>query len=304
MLSTVTEQTAASTRAQFAAIRSAGDGQRGEIENIVRCKDGTLKNALWTVRWSELDTTFFCVVHDISRLRATQAFRRQFLGMVGHYLRSPLTSIAVSLTGLLSDRKGAVPKEAHSVLADMNMRTTKVVDLIGEFLNILELLPAGKEQFNEECVSVYDLCKAAMVRAESIAKAAQVELSTPTGDAAVLGDGEKLTQCIFGILTTLVGLATPKSSIKLQLIRSQGDIEVRVDSPSLYLQPAEQEQVFNRLGLIEAASGAKTSGLSLMLAREIIEAQGGRFGSSSTSRDGTCLWIALPEFNDGEEDLP
>ncbi len=140
VLSTVTEQTAASTRAQFAAISSAGDGQRGEIENIVRCKDGTLKNALWTVRWSELDATFFCVVHDISRLRATQDFRRQFLGMVGHDLRSPLSSIAVSLTGLLSEKKGAIPKEAQSVLADMNIRTTKVVDLIGEFLDLERLL--------------------------------------------------------------------------------------------------------------------------------------------------------------------
>jgi PAS domain S-box-containing protein len=303
VLSTVTEQTAASTRAQFAAISSAGDGQRGEIENIVRCKDGTLKNALWTVRWSELDATFFCVVHDISRLRATQDFRRQFLGMVGHDLRSPLSSIAVSLTGLLSEKKGAIPKEAQSVLADMNIRTTKVVDLIGEFLD-LERLLARKVQFNEECVSVYDLCKEAMARAEPIAKAAQIELVRPIGDAAVLGDSEKLTQCIFGLLTTLIGLATQKSSINLQLARSLKDIEVRATSPSLYLQPAEQEQVFNRLGLIEAASGAKTSGLSLMLAREIIEAQGGRFGSSSTSSDGTCLWIALPEFNDGEEDLP
>ncbi len=144
-----------------------------------------------------------------------------------------------------------------------------------------------------------------MARAEPIAKAAQVELVRPIGDAAVLGDSEKLTQCIFG--TTHYTHWSCNSKIFHQPAAgkiAQEDIEVRATSPSLYLQPAEQEQVFNRLGLIEAASGAKTSGLSLMLAREIIEAQGGRFGSSSTSSDGTCLWIALPEFNDGEEDLP
>ena len=303
LLSTVTEQTAPSTRAQFAAIKWAGDGQRGQVENVVRCKDGTFKNALWTVRWSESDATFFCVVHDISRLRATQAFRRQFLGMVGHDLRSPLSSIAVSLAGLLSERKGALPEEAQTVLKDMNLRATKVVDLIGEFLD-LERLLAGKEQLNEECVSIYDLCKAAMLRAEAVAKAARVDLVRPSGDAAVLGDSEKLTQCIFAILTTLVGLATPNSSINVHLIRSQGDIEIRATCPDLYLQPAEQEQVFNRLGLIEAASGARTSGVSLMLAKEIIEAHAGKFGCSCTNQDGTSLWFALPEFNDGEEDLP
>ncbi|MGH9553092.1 MAG: PAS domain S-box protein, partial [Terriglobales bacterium] len=83
----------------------------GTLENIVKCSDGSEKNSLWTVRWSAQDRVYYCVIHDVTELRAIENLKKQFLSMVSHDLRAPLMSTGLSLELMLTGKRGALTQQ-------------------------------------------------------------------------------------------------------------------------------------------------------------------------------------------------
>src|SRR5262249_6033453 len=56
-------------------------------------KDGSIISTLWSVTWSEADDSFICVAHDITERKQMERLKEEFVSMVSHDLRTPLTSV-------------------------------------------------------------------------------------------------------------------------------------------------------------------------------------------------------------------
>ncbi|MGH9553878.1 MAG: PAS domain S-box protein, partial [Terriglobales bacterium] len=86
------------------------------FENMVRRKDGTTVGARWSVLWSDKDQALFCVVHDVTERQKLERLRDEFVAMVTHDLRTPLTSVQVFHEMLEAGVLGSLNQEGERSL--------------------------------------------------------------------------------------------------------------------------------------------------------------------------------------------
>src|SRR5262249_17030594 len=116
---------------------SSNDFQGAEL--TLNRAGGTTIDTRWSCLWSDQEGSLFCVAHDVTREKELARMKQDFLNMISHDLRSPLTSVIGGLTLLTAGARGAVPEpmkeEAQAAIASAR----KLVDFIGDLLDFQKL---------------------------------------------------------------------------------------------------------------------------------------------------------------------
>ncbi|HEY9712323.1 MAG TPA: PAS domain S-box protein, partial [Chroococcales cyanobacterium] len=106
------------------------------IENRVRRRDGSLIDVNWSLRWSQKERSIFCVAHDITERRELERLKQEFVAMVSHDLRTPLTSIRGSLTLIGEGVFGETSPEAKQRIEIAQKNVNRLINLINDLLDI------------------------------------------------------------------------------------------------------------------------------------------------------------------------
>lgn len=267
----------------------------GEVENVVRSQDGTWKNCRWIVRWSPADSNFFCVVHDVTELRAVQKLKQNFLAIVSHDLRTPLSSVGVSLEILRSGKRGPLPQSVSSSVERAHVSSRRLAELVNELLE-LEKLEAGKLLLETTDVSAADICEEAISSLSTMAKMADVQLEGPQNDIILVADGKRLVQVMINLLSNAIKFSPKHSCITITL-GTEGTyavFQVIDQGPGV---PADQRSIiFERFCQASTVSNVamKSTGLGLAIVKAIVEAHGGLVGLDSELGKGSIFWFKLP----------
>lgn len=298
LLSILDPSTVETTRSSFQKIAESESGD-GEIENIVRCKDGGLKHFVWAVNWSATERVFFCVAHDVTELREIEKMKQSFLAMVSHDLRAPLTSVSLSLDMLLSGKKGALNSDTNHLLETTRSSMGRLLDLVNELLE-LEKLEAGKLAMNKSDASAADMCREAVQSLHALAAGAGIRVDGPHGDAAVIADDKRIVQVLINLITNAIKFSPRNSTIKLSVEEHDGVVEFRVADQGPGIPADQKSLIFEKFRQSRAHSNVaiKSSGLGLAIVRAIVEAHGGTLGVDSEVGKGSTFWFKLPAVED------
>lgn len=268
----------------------------GEVENIMRCRDGTWRNCRWSVRWLPADGNFFCVVHDVTALRAVQKLKQNFLAIVSHDLRTPLTSVGISLEILSSGKRGPLPQSVSTLIERTHRSSIRLTELVNELLE-LEKLEAGKMLLEASNVSTADICEEATANLSTMAKLADVKVEGPQDDVVLVADGKRLTQVMMNLLSNAIKFS-PRSSRVTITVKPEGNFvvfRVRDEGPGV---PADQRSlIFERFCQSRTLSNVpmKSTGLGLAIVKAIVEAHGGTVGLDCERDKGSTFWFRLPQ---------
>jgi len=305
LVSILEDGTADETRTKFQLI-AEGSGE-GEIENVVRMKDGRLRNMLWTVKWLATDETFYCVAHDVTEIRAVQKLKQDFLSIAGHDLRSPLASVSILVARLLDSPTGTVPEPVQRELAKTQGTMARLMELVNELLE-LEKLESGKLDLSLDCISASDVCKMAADTLEGMASKNRITIEKPKGDFAVIADERRLVQIVTNLLSNAIKFSPVGGLIAIELrrVETKGKpfIEIRVSDRGPGIPAEDLALIFEKFRQSRTSTTATTvkgTGLGLAIVKALAEAHGGTVGVESEEGQGSTFWIRVPEFEGDEE---
>lgn len=294
LLALLEESTIEQTNRAFQAI---ADGQNeGELENTVRRQDGTLKNCRWIVRWSSTDGRFFCVVHDVTALRAVQKLKQNFLAIVSHDLRTPLTSVGISLEILRSGKRGPLPQSVSTLVDRAHRSSSRLADLVNELLE-LEKLEAGKLLLETTNVSAGDICEEAKSGLATMAKMADVQLEGPgEEDVILVADGARIEQVMINLLSNAIKFSPRHSCVTITLTIEGDHAVFRVTDEGPGVPPDQRSIIFERFCQSPTVPNLaiKSTGLGLAIVKAIVEAHDGVVGFDSELGQGSTFWFKLP----------
>jgi len=281
----------------------SGGTTSGEIENVIRCNDGTFKTFSWTVNWSPTQKTFFCVAHDITERRAVERLKQQFLSMVSHDLRAPVTATSLSINLLISGKRGELSEGVTKILERTETSIVRLTELVNDLLE-LDKLEAGKLQLNRTTVSAYEVCTAAKDALEAMASSAYVKVQNPSGDAAIYGDELRLVQAVTNLLSNAIKFSPKDGTVFLSIAKANGFIELRITDQGPGIEREDAALIFEKFRQSRTAkqTSVKSTGLGLAIVKAIADAHGGEVGVDSEPGKGSTFWIRVPE--DREDDSP
>lgn len=277
----------------------------GEMEYSMRCADGTICRTQWKVQWSSDKKQFFCVVHDITELRALEALKQQFISIVSHDLRTPLTSIQISVDTLLSGKRGEIGSGPRRLMETCKRGLGRLIELVNELLE-LQKLESGTMNLQVDSVSAADVCRMATESLQSLAQEAGVELIGPIGDAPLIADEKRLGQAVINLVANAIKFSPPQAKITVNVTASGGTVEIAVSDNGPGVPHDERDLIFEKFHQTanRATIAIKGTGLGLAIVKAIVEAHGGTVGVRDSVPQGSTFWMRMPGLDGGGEDDP
>jgi two-component system CheB/CheR fusion protein len=241
-------------------------------------------------------------IQDITDRQATTASLRErnrrkdeFLVMLAHELRNPLTPITHAIH--LLQQKGADP--ASTTLHEMIARqTSRLVHLVDELLDVARI-GRGIIELTHERIDLRALVQRSMqanrVRFEQ--RQHTLSLSLPERAVYVDGDPVRLEQVMANLLDNAAKYTDPNGRITVSLQRDGDDAVIRVRDSGIGIAPEMLDEIFELFAQVDhslARSGGGL-GLGLTVVRRVLDLHGGRIAAHSDGLGtGSEFVVRLP----------
>ncbi|HLL66309.1 MAG TPA: ATP-binding protein [Micromonosporaceae bacterium] len=216
-----------------------------------------------------------------------------FLLLVGHEMRTPLTSIA-SYTELLLDQAHALPDPDRELVEVIGRNTAALRAIIDDLLDLAGL-ESGHLSITTEDVDLVPLISEATT---GLPAADGVTVQTELPERVVVhGDPGRLRQVLDNLLSNAVKYSPDGGRVSVYLGRDGDAAELRVTDAGIGIPPEERHHLFQRF---YRASNARTSGitgtgLGLTIVRTLVEAHAGTIAlTDPADHAGTTITIRLP----------
>ena len=239
------------------------------------------------VRWFGSNT-------NIDARRRTDEFRDRFLGILGHDLRNPLSTILT--TARVMAKRGDTPP---GVLKRMNRIVTSGVRMqrmIEQLLDLTRARLAGgiPVELSQDAVSLAPIASRIASEIRVSTPSARIDLTVEVNCAARI-DVDRFEQVLSNLVSNAVthGDIGRPISVVLAADRDWSRVEVHNFGPPI--DPSFMPQVFNSFARGDKPYGRSAGlGLGLYISERIIHAHGGRLTVASTADEGTRFTVSLP----------
>ncbi len=247
----------------------------------IRGEDGTVESMVVTIQ-------------DLSPLEELERQRTEFLSMVSHELRAPLTSIKGSTATLLSETRDLDPAELREFYRIIDQEAEHMQDLISD------LLDAGRIDSGTLSVTPQPAEVVAMVdRARSTFLSGgsrhSVLIDLPPDLPPVMADPRRIVQVLNNLLANAARYAPESSPILIEAVRDDVHVAVSVTDHGRGIAAERLPHVFRRHAGDDGGAGGARYGLGLSICKGLVEAHGGRIRAESGGPgQGTRITFTVP----------
>ncbi|HEX2120833.1 MAG TPA: ATP-binding protein [Thermoanaerobaculia bacterium] len=227
-------------------------------------------------------------------LRQANREKDEFIAVVAHELRTPMTSI-LGWVRLL--QLGDLDEETHAAALEALERSTKAQAKIIEDLLDESRIASGKLRLDLRPLSLAPIVQAAVEMIRPAAEAKGILLVTDIGDEPLetIGDPNRLQQVVANVLSNAIKFSAEGSPVDVRLSRAEAAAEIEVRDRGRGIAPDLLPHIFEHFR--QGGSGGQQGGLGLGLAiaRHLIELQGGTIAAASEGEGkGATFTLRLP----------
>lgn len=234
------------------------------------------------------------VFQDITRLREAEQLKDDFLSLLSHEFRTPLTAINGGAR-LLADAGDALDSETRTeLLNDIVTESKKLDQMMANMLSMAAIM-AGRLTPLDEPVLIEPIAKRVSTEVAAIAPNHRFVIQIPQGLPAAEGDPELLSQVMRNLYENAVKYS-PQGGTVLTTAETDGPwVCVQVHDNGVGIASQSVPDLFQRFRRAGAHPTIRGMGLGLYLSRMLVEAQGGTISASSAGPGkGATFTIALP----------
>ena len=220
-------------------------------------------------------------MQDLAPLRALERQRAEFLGMVSHELRAPLTSIKGSTATVLGGSRVIGTAEVRQFFRIIDRQADRMDALIGDLLDAGRI-EAGTLSVTPEPTEVAMLVEQARNTFITGGGRHPVLIDIAEDLPQVLADRERIVQVLNNLLTNAARAAPESSPIRIGAEAEGVYVAVWVADEGRGMEPARLARLFARRSATAADGGrAPGGGLGLSICKGLVEAHGGRIRAES-----------------------
>ena len=284
---------------------STGETVRAE-EIVMQVPDGrsvtTIINAT-PIRSEEGELESVVVtLQDMTALEELERLRAEFLGMVSHELRGPLTSIkgsAATVLGSSTDMDPAVVRQFFRIIEE---QADHMHDLVADLLDVARIetgtLPVAPEP--AEVAALVDRARSAFISAGGRNNLA-IEIGPDL--PLVMADRLRIVQVLGNLLSNAARHSSESSVITVTAVREGVYVAVSVADEGRGIPSERLPHLFRKFSRIDAEDQGGDTGLGLAICKGLVEAHGGRIWAESDGLGlGARFSFTLPTIEQAGSD--
>ena len=234
------------------------------------------------------------VYRDVTELRRLEQMRQEYLSLISHDLRNPLTVIHASAQALeRATGKARWKGMERQFAADIVKAAWRMNAMIQDLVDSAKL-EAGQLPLDKSAVNLQMFVPDVLSRAVPAISRGRVEIDIPADLPAVEADAPRLERILTNLLSNALKYSPPESKVSLRAERAQREVTVSVADRGVGIAPEDLPQIFGRFYRSKSAEKSEGSGLGLYITRMLVEAHGGRICAESKVGEGSTFYFTLP----------
>ncbi|HEY0176973.1 MAG TPA: ATP-binding protein, partial [Pedobacter sp.] len=237
---------------------------------------------------------FIGSVLEITDQKQNEIRKNDFIGMVSHELKTPLTSLKAYVQVLSARSKKDNNDFAIGALNKIELQINKMSALINGFLDVSRL-ESGRIYLNMKEFKLDDLIREIIEESSLIMSSHQITL-VPCDCIAINADRDKIGQVITNLISNAVKYSPRGKLVEVVCQRTDHGIQVSVKDEGMGIRTPDTERLFERFYRVESTHSQNISGfgIGLYISAEIINRHGGKIWVESEKGVGSTFFFSLP----------
>lgn len=239
---------------------------------------------------------YVIVLKNVTSYKELDLAKTNFIATVSHELKTPISSIKMSLKLLDDQRIGQLNNEQKSLVTNVRDDADRLLAITGELLNMTQV-ESGQLQLNIQPVAPAEIVRYAVNALRVTATQRQIDLHTDLPDSLppVRTDPDKASWVLVNFLSNAVRHSPDDSRIEVSARLIEQGVEFRVRDRGAGIRAEHRDRVFDRYFRAPGSNGqASGTGLGLAISSEFIQSMNGQIGLDTTITDGAAFWFVLP----------
>lgn len=233
---------------------------------------------------------------DVTERHEVETWKREFIQMVSHDLRTPLSSVQGTLSMFSTGMYGEFNEKGIETVERCQTELERLMVLIDELLD-LEKFQAGKMKMEFERIDLSSVVERSVAAVSYIADKNGIAIDVRPNPLKVeeLADGPKLVQVIVNLLSNAIKFSPSGSTVTVAFQQTPEGVEFSVSDQGRGIPASHLDKIFERFKQVETADhrdkGGK--GLGLAICKSIVEAHGGRIWVESEEGRGSTFRFVI-----------
>ena len=233
------------------------------------------------------------LLQNITPYKELDFAKTNFIATVSHELKTPISSIKMSLQLLENEKIGTLNHEQHNLVESIRDDAGRLLKITGELLNMTQV-ESGSIQMNIVAADPAEIVAYAVNTNKVAAEQKNIQLAVEqAGDVPnVMADREKTSWVLTNLISNAIRYSYEHSIVNIA-IKLMGDVvQFSVKDTGQGISPEYVEKIFDRYFRVPDSKKEGT-GLGLAISKEFIEAQGGQIRVESDYGAGSTFYFSL-----------
>lgn len=250
----------------------------------------------------------FLIVQSFERLAEANRMKSEFISVVSHQLRGPLSNLSWVIETLMSGRFGRIAERQTEYFQILKENAGRMKELVSDLLTVSKI-EVAELPLRQEIFSLEELIRDLINGFKPFSRASNVEiiLESERELPRVTADQAQIRQVVENLIDNAIRYCQPAKTTDSQRISAKGRVKIRltkegrwvrfeIEDNGIGVPQADQKYIFQKF--FRAANilrhQTQGSGLGLFIAKAIIERSKGKIGFSSKEGKGSVFWFTLP----------
>ena len=227
-------------------------------------------------------------------LQKLDQLRSEFVSLVSHQLRAPLTNMRGALETLEVNWPVSDATSTRMMII-LNQQIERLDRLVRDVLSAARI-EAGELTLQPEPISILPIVTQAVEQIRVRTASRPFSLPTKPGLPLVLADRDRVAEVLTNLLDNADKYSPPGGNVAVEVRADQSEVTVSVRDAGSGLAPQDLDRVFEKYYRVDSSDSqsAYGYGLGLYVCRLLVEAQGGRIWAENASEGGARFSFTLP----------
>jgi signal transduction histidine kinase/DNA-binding response OmpR family regulator len=231
------------------------------------------------------------------RTKELDRLKSEFVAVVSHEVRTPLTSIKGSLELLGDDRFLQLPPPQKELLGICQANTERLIALINDILDFSKL-EASKLPMTMESVELKHVLSEVVENIRNLAAMKKVEIDVRVDDStgSVDADPMRVGQVVTNLVGNAIKFSPEGAHVEIFASGDESVVTVSVKDYGRGIAPRDLNRLFQRFAQLDSSTTRKAggTGLGLVISKGIVEQHGGKIWVESALDQGSTFSFSLP----------